>query len=109
MAPRQSTLEKLDSIIDETKQYDAMVEQQQWSELNDLANKRQKTLEEVFQEPIDATVRQLILDRVEALIKLDKAIRAKISQVQKSLSAEVIDFASRSKAAKKYQQVENGR
>ena len=102
-------LHTLDTIIDETKRYDEMVQHQQWNELNQLATIRQQTLEQVFEGPIDPALRQPIMDRIETLIKLDHAIRAKITEAQKHLSAEVIDFASRSKAAKKYRQVEDGR
>ncbi len=100
-----SIVEQLKTIAEATRQFQQLIDDEQWDVLNQKAEDRQKQLQTIFESEIDATIANEVREHVQAILDLDKAYAEQVKANKEKSMNNIVDIRSRFSAAKKYKAI----
>ncbi|TQV75314.1 flagellar protein FliT [Aliikangiella marina] len=100
-----SATKSLDNIISQTNGFQALIDEEDWDELEALLASRQNQLEAIFASPIDESERLTVMQSIKTIIETDRNLSEQVQQAKNQSTREVIDLKKRTHAIKAYSQI----
>ena len=99
-------IESLDEIIEETKQFQSLIDNEAWDELGEQLNARQKRLELTLSKTIIDEEKPFVIERLSLVANLDKKYQQAIKENRQRSTGNVLAFKRKHNAASAYSKVE---
>ena len=98
----QQALSALDQFITESAQYQALIDQDNWQELESRLTLRQSVLEKLFQDSPSLADNPKVKEKIQQLLELDKQRVASIQEMRNNSTQELGDMKRNAEAIKRY-------
>lgn len=95
----------LDVILSESDNFQQLINEGKWEELDRSLSIRQNKLEKIFAAPIDDAEKPKVLKSIQKIIQQDKKFAQQVQQAKTKSSQEVLEIKSRSNAIKAYSKI----
>ena len=92
----------LDAILSESDNFQQLIDEEKWEELDRSLSIRQSKLEKLFAAPVDEAEKPKVLKSIQKIIQQDKQFAKQVQQAKTKSSQEVLEIKSRSNAIKAY-------
>ena len=99
-------LDSLDRIIEETRQFQSLIDDEAWDELGEQLNARQEKLENTLSTTIVEEEKPQVIERLSLVANLDKKYQIAIKESRQRSTGNVLAFKRKHNAASAYSNVE---